>query len=523
MVTQNSFPQSGDKGFAEDFAAHVGHSNLSDYVETGLEFQNVDYSNLTADVTTGKAFVLKDESSKGNGESVLHALYALHVPSETIPLSSSTVNYVYLDGNVGSNDSPLINVYTNDANASSDELLLGEIDTSSNSQSLKNRNPDIEVGRFRSFLDLGIPIYGEVRKAESGEGNIIYITGDSSDTQGLWYYTKSGWKYSGIQSLRDDDVDGVTGLIEDSSSNRPTASKEGRIFFETDTQSVYYDDGNSWIRLSLDASKISPSDLGFDPATQTELNQHEGTADAHHSKTVSLDELDDSDASDIIIDNESNRPSAGSSGTVFISSNTGIIQYDSGSSWKNIGVTSHSQLSGVNTDDHHTKTTSLEEIADSDASEIIANTESNLPSQGTKNRVFIASDTGRVKYDNGSEWIGLNADLFEGLEVTQFLRADKADTWKANNFTFEGPDDGSGTVKISPGSDTADTGTPSMNLDLEDALLKLGEGSYFGMRYHGDTDSMVWSDESNGEDRMSLDRTNGNLSIEGEYVEGSAL
>jgi len=39
----------------------------------------------------------------------------------------------------------------------------------------------------------------------------------------------------------------VTAVLEDTSANRPAASTEGRLFFETDSGKTTYDDGGTWV------------------------------------------------------------------------------------------------------------------------------------------------------------------------------------------------------------------------------------------------------------------------------------
>jgi len=65
----------------------------------------------------------------------------------------------------------------------------------------------------------------------------------------------------------------------------------------------------------------------------------------------------------------------------------------------------HSDLSNIGSGDHHTKTSSLDEISDSDIRRIITDTAANLPAAGTAERLFFEVDTGRTLYDNGSAWI----------------------------------------------------------------------------------------------------------------------
>lgn len=67
-------------------------------------------------------------------------------------------------------------------------------------------------------------------------------------------------------------------------ANRPVAGTANLWYFTTDNNGVYYDDGTSWFLISEHPGNISASDLGFDTATQTELDNHAGTAGAHHTR-----------------------------------------------------------------------------------------------------------------------------------------------------------------------------------------------------------------------------------------------
>jgi len=62
------------------------------------------------------------------------------------------------------------------------------------------------------------------------------------------------------------------------------------------------------------------------------------------------------------------------------------------------------------------------------------------------------------------------------------------------------------------------------NLDLADDIkIRLGDDADMSQRYDSSADSIRWTDETNTEDRMGLDRTTGDLQIEGSFTEGSAL
>jgi len=62
-MVDHTFPQNDDPNDAENFGEWGGRQNISDYVEYGLNFQNVDYGNLVFDVTEGKCYTLAPDAA----------------------------------------------------------------------------------------------------------------------------------------------------------------------------------------------------------------------------------------------------------------------------------------------------------------------------------------------------------------------------------------------------------------------------------------------------------------------------
>lgn len=60
-------------------------------------------------------------------------------------------------------------------------------------------------------------------------------------------------------------------------------------------------------------------------------------------------------------------------------------------------------------------------------------------------------------------------------------------------------------------------------LKRDGAKLIYGVGDDISSRYDDGADDMRWRDENNSADRMAIDRTTGNLRIEGVFTEGAAL
>lgn len=482
-VTKKTFPQSGDKGYAEDFAALAGHENLQEYVGTGLSFTNIDYVNQTVDVTEGKAYVSQSQADGGDTDTRLELAHTVHFPTTTISFSDNTTNYVYVTPNLGTNDSPALSVYTSKTSAGATDLLIGTIDSSANVDEELNRRPDVEFDHVRAFLDLGIPVVDTITNAESGNGNIAFVTGNGSDTKGIWFNDGAEWEYSGITSLRDSDVSGVEALIADTNANRPTAGTAGRLFFETDTHSVFFDTGSAWISLGVDPANIGANDLGFNPATQSELDSHTATGNAHHAKTTTLDELTDSDASAIIVDTESNLPVAGTADRVFLARDTGKILYDNGANWVLIGASKHNQIGGQSSDDHHIR-----------------------PIAG----VNITEDSGQnFNVDQGAG-SNLDADLLDGVQLAAIDWPDVTMDQTDVNVSHLGAADAALDMN---GNDV--TGVASLTLgdaDADTTAFKLAENATSGdlELLHGTAI------------RLEFTQT-GDMSIEGTYSEGVAL
>ena len=70
-------------------------------------------------------------------------------------------------------------------------------------------------------------------------------------------------------SIKDiEDIVNITELRRDTSANRPTAGVEGRIFFETDTKRILFDNGSTWIQLGVatwDKLENKPSQFPPEP------------------------------------------------------------------------------------------------------------------------------------------------------------------------------------------------------------------------------------------------------------------
>ena len=74
------------------------------------------------------------------------------------------------------------------------------------------------------------------------------------------------------------DFENVSKVIIDTSSNRPSAGVSGRLFFETDTHIVYYDNGTSWVKLGVaDWDNIDGKPSAFPPEAHASTHAKGGS------------------------------------------------------------------------------------------------------------------------------------------------------------------------------------------------------------------------------------------------------
>lgn len=132
------FPQHGDEPDAAFFAALGGTIPNPGFIESGLEFTNIDYANLTFDVARGKAYIVRDSMTTASSDvdpakTLDDVIEVVQFEGTSgIDLTDGQVNEIYLDGRVDTDDSPQILV---NPSVTDDMLKIGEIDTSADTAS----------------------------------------------------------------------------------------------------------------------------------------------------------------------------------------------------------------------------------------------------------------------------------------------------------------------------------------------------------------------------------------------------
>lgn len=260
MVNSFTFPQSGDRDDAENFASMIGQSNLSSYVETGLGFT---YDSTVPDVqvSDGKAFVsLSQDTASSTGETVLEVNHVVQIPQQTLSLTSSALNYIYVEPNLDTDDNGTVAAYTDTTNAATNALLVGTIDTSSDTVETRNRSPEIEARRL--LLD-------DDQTIEFGDDNDFSIDYDSTSdelelTDEINSTTKQTWDKNGDTFLPNGDLvfGNNLGVVGENTSNT-----EGNVIRLDSSDNVVV--GDSAGATQLTEFYTSGSQAGYFDASQT--------------------------------------------------------------------------------------------------------------------------------------------------------------------------------------------------------------------------------------------------------------
>ena len=148
-MTDYHLLQDGDADDAGNVNTLVGHPNLANYVPgDGLQAGPVDYVNDIFDLSAGKAFLLLDTETTASDAETRHlCLRTMYFDARTgIDLADgSGLNHVYARLNVGTSDSPKIDVWsdTQESNATSDSLKIAVIDAANETVDTDfNRSPN---------------------------------------------------------------------------------------------------------------------------------------------------------------------------------------------------------------------------------------------------------------------------------------------------------------------------------------------------------------------------------------------
>jgi len=181
-------------------------------------------------------------------------------------------------------------------------------------------------------------------------------------------------------------------IIQDVITNRPSAGIVNRLFYATDENRWYRDDGMTWQKLDTDTvdNKHIPNTIS-NILTDHNLSNHESLG-----------------LKKITIGISSSRPSAGLANELYIETDTNIIYRGTGTSWqeigRNIGFDFPNTISNILTDHNKTNHDNLLIDADTVDGIDIPNTISN-----------ILTDHNKTNHDN----LLIDADTVDGLHASE--------------------------------------------------------------------------------------------------------
>jgi len=162
-MDKTTFPQPDDPDDALDFAFHAGRRNITNYVEQGLLFDNVDYSSPQVSITNGKAFIMADEDTTTTEKKQVQRVdLGVQQTSYTVSLKDNATNHIWLSANMNENNLPEFIATENKTQPTKYSLRIGWVDTANNEYKEINRNPD---GRFHN-------LWADYLK--SNDGQLIY-------------------------------------------------------------------------------------------------------------------------------------------------------------------------------------------------------------------------------------------------------------------------------------------------------------------------------------------------------------
>jgi hypothetical protein len=138
MSDSLTFPQHGDARDAAFFASYGGAAVPVSGIVDGFDITSPDFTNLTVDVTRGKAVILSESKTTVSkridpNKTLDDAAHVVQFTGTTdITISNSTVNELFVDPRLNEVNDPRIVV---NPTTTTEKLKIGEVDTTNNTVS----------------------------------------------------------------------------------------------------------------------------------------------------------------------------------------------------------------------------------------------------------------------------------------------------------------------------------------------------------------------------------------------------
>lgn len=131
-------------------------------------------------------------------------------------------------------------------------------------------------------------------------------------------------------------------ILRDVIANLPTAGIEGRLFFSTDTLVIMWDSGTTWYNVTPSTSVPTATDsvLGLVKPDGTTITISAGVISATSSALGAINQV-------IMEGLDASKPTAGTQGRLYFTTDTGKIYYDNGTAWVLVGPSGGSSASSI--------------------------------------------------------------------------------------------------------------------------------------------------------------------------------
>jgi hypothetical protein len=168
-----TFPQPGDLPDAAYFSSLIGRKQSAIVSGLGL---NPDFSVPETTVNAGKAVIDRGDMTTSHpdispAETVRDAAAVVEIDAQTIGLTSNAINHIYLDANVGVDDSAVAVANTTNSAPSPESFKIGELDTSNNTFT-ERWNLLLGDGSELSFPDEAA---ADEQSAKLRSGTIVFV------------------------------------------------------------------------------------------------------------------------------------------------------------------------------------------------------------------------------------------------------------------------------------------------------------------------------------------------------------
>jgi len=320
-VENNTFPQSGDPDDATRLAQLVGHDSLTDYVGSGLHL-DADFEADELTISEGVFYTSSpSDEATSDGETILDLGYVSQLKETTIDLPESGSQYVVVDANVGSTDSPLITLESDLDDLPTSAIEIGEVSVDDESVVETNRESEvfeqIQSGLEEQSVELddhtssttnihgvGDSDVASVGDIEDHRENSVHEQPQVPDVHGNdkhenEYVTESEASDAApVQSINDETGDVVlNGGIDPRKSLNRMAVAIARVEFEQGLSMLDYSDGQYEIYATDDnVEETSGVEITYGATTDdegfAELDDGETTGEIDHA-TVDMGVIPD--------------------------------------------------------------------------------------------------------------------------------------------------------------------------------------------------------------------------------------